>query len=39
MIMPDNPWGSSVERANLENTHGASSPPFHCHPNFFDPKK
>ena len=39
LIMPDNPWGSSVERATLDNIKGASSPPFHCHPHFFDPKK
>lgn len=39
LIMPDNPWGNSVDKATLDNVRGASSPPFHCHPNFFDPKK
>jgi len=39
LVMPDNPWGMSIEAASLDNIHGASSPPFHCHPHFFDPKK
>jgi hypothetical protein len=39
MIMPDNPRGSSLDKANLDNIKGAASPPYHCHPFFFDPKK
>jgi len=39
LIMPDNPQGCALDRANLDNIKGASSPPYHCHPFFFDPKK
>jgi len=39
MVMPDNPRGVSLERANLDSIKGAASPPYHCHPFFFDPKK
>ena len=39
LIMPNNPRGVALDRANLDNVNGASSPPYHCHPFFFDPKK
>ena len=38
LIMPFNPRGCSIE-AGMDSIRGAASPPFHCHPNFFDPKK
>ena len=39
LIMPDNPRGIPANRAALNNVKGAASPPYHCHPFFFDPKK
>jgi hypothetical protein len=39
LIMPDNPRGIALDRATADNVRGAASPPYHCHPHFFDPKK